>query len=181
MQNTPSVMQSPSHVGRRVSRNRPGVRSAACAPRCIIDVMTDDDPDAHSRQPTDSTIARVLRAGIPGLQAAYRFGSTASGETHATSDVDVAFIAADPITVERCWEVAGDLAAELARDVDLIDLRRAGTVMRVQVLRNAVTVVDDDPTALAWFEMLSLSDYARLNEERRGILEDIKERGRVYD
>jgi uncharacterized protein len=142
--------------------------------------MTDDDPVNHSRQPTDPTIARVLRAAIPGLQAAYRFGSTASGETHATSDVDVAFIAVDPITVERCWEVAGDLAAELTRDVDLIDLRRASTVMRVQVLRNAVTIVVDDSTALALFEMLSLSDYARLNEERRGILEDIKERGRVY-
>ena len=156
-----------------------GVRAGA-APRCIIDVMTDDDPDPHSRQPTDATIARVLRAAISGLQAAYRFGSTASGETHATSDVDVAFIAAEPIAVERCWEVAGDLAVELARDVDLVDLRRASTVMRVQVLQNAVTVVDDDPTARAWFEMLSLSDYARLNEERRGILNDIKERGRVY-
>jgi predicted nucleotidyltransferase len=142
--------------------------------------MPGDDPVTHAYQPADPTIARVLRAAIPGLQAAYRFGSTVSGETHAASDVDVAFIAADPITVERCWEVAGDLAAELARDVDLVDLRRASTVMRVQVLRNAVTIVDDDPTALDWFEMLSLSDYARLNEERRGILEDIKERGHVY-
>jgi predicted nucleotidyltransferase len=155
-------------------------KHAPSAPRCIIDLMPDDEPVTHSHQPTDPTIARVLRADIPGLQAAYRFGSTVSGETHAASDVDVAFIAADPITVERCWEVAGDLAAELARNVDLVDLRRASTVMRMQVLRNAVTIVDDDPTALAWFEMLSLSDYARLNEERRGILEDVKERGRVY-
>jgi predicted nucleotidyltransferase len=142
--------------------------------------MTVDDVVTHLGPPADLIIARVLRAAIPGLQAAYRFGSTATGGTHAASDVDVAFIAAGPITVERCWEVGGDLAAELARDVDLIDLRRASTVMRVQVLRNAVTIVDDDPTALAWFEMLSLSDYARLNEERRGILEDVKERGRIY-
>ena len=153
---------------------------AAAAPRCIISAMTHDEPDALSQQATDAIIARILRAAIPGLQAAYRFGSTVSRETHAKSDVDVAFIAAEPLSVERCWEVAGDLAAELARDVDLIDLRRASTVMRVQVLQGALTIADDDPTARAWFEMLSLSDYARLNEERRGILEDVKERGRVY-
>jgi uncharacterized protein len=142
--------------------------------------MTHGQPDTHSQQPADAIIARVLRAAIPGLQAAYRFGSTVSGETHAKSDVDVAFISDEPLSVERCWEIAGDLAAELTQAVDLVDLRRASTVMRVQVLQNAVTIVDDDPTARAWFEMLSLSDYARLNEERRGILEDIKSRGRVY-
>jgi uncharacterized protein len=153
---------------------------AAPAPRCIIDTMMHDEPDFHSQQPTDVVIARVLRAAIPGLQAAYRFGSTVSGDTHAKSDVDVALVADEPLSVERCWEVAGDLAAELARDVDLVDLRRASTVMRVQVLQGAVTIVDDDPVARAWFEMLSLSDYARLNEERLGILGDVKDRGRVY-
>ncbi len=142
--------------------------------------MKVDRSDTHSLDPSDPVIARVLRTAIPGLQAAYRFGSTASGETNSASDVDVAFIAAQPVSVERCWEVAGDLAAELKHDVDLVDLRLATTVMRAEVLRSAVTIVEDDPTARAWFEMLALSDYARLNEERRGILYDIKERGRVY-
>jgi predicted nucleotidyltransferase len=142
--------------------------------------MRHDETHADPRETMDAIIARVLRASILGLQAAYRFGSTVSGQTHAASDVDVAFLATEALSVERCWKIAGDLAAELARDVDLVDLRRASTVMRVQVLQDSVTIADDDPTARAWFEMLSLSDYARLNEERRGILEDIRERGRIY-
>jgi predicted nucleotidyltransferase len=136
--------------------------------------------DTIHRDQMDATISRFLRTAIPGLEAAYRFGSTVSGETHAESDVDVAFITRESPAPGRTWEAAGDLGVELGRDVDLVDLRAASTVMRVQVLEDSVLLVDDDPTARAWFEMLSLSDYARLNEERRGILEDVRLRGRVY-
>jgi uncharacterized protein len=139
--------------------------------------------DAHLGSDTslpDATIARCLRALIPGLQAVYRFGSTVSNETHTDSDIDVAFVAQRALAPESTWEAAGDLSEQLGRDVDLVDLRSASTVMRVQVLEDSLLLVDDDPAARAWFEMLSLSDYARLNEERRGILEDVRQRGHVY-
>jgi hypothetical protein len=53
--------------------------------------------------------------------------------------------------------------------------------MRVQVLRDGRLLADVQPSVRASFEATALSAYARLNEERREILNDIAARGRVYE
>lgn len=61
----------------------------------------------------------------------------------------------------------------------LIDLRRASTVLRSQVVADAdvlFTTGDADTEEVLDFV---LSDYARLNEERRDIVRDVRERGSV--
>jgi len=80
--------------------------------------------------------------------------------------VDLAFLAereADPVTV---FDAAQTLAGHLGREVDLIDLRRASTVMRLQVLANGRRIFAGDIVAADTFEMYAFSDYARLQEER---------------
>ena len=52
--------------------------------------------------------------------------------------------------------------------------------MRVQVLASSRLLFDGDPGGRMRFEMFALSDYARLNEERRGILDDVCARGSVH-
>jgi hypothetical protein len=73
-----------------------------------------------------------------------------------------------------------ELALRLGRNVDLVDLQRASTVLRVRVLDQGRALWDDATTARAMFEAHTLSDYARLNEERRAILADVQSRGTVY-
>lgn len=103
-----------------------------------------------------------------------------SGDTHPDSDVDVAVLTAIRMDPLERWRLQEDLAALIGRGVDLVDLRSASAVMKVQVLASGVVLVDRDPHARAWFEMIALADYARLNEERKAILADIKDRGHVY-
>ena len=117
---------------------------------------------------------------VPGLQAAYVFGSRATGDARPDSDLDVAVLAPAPLDPVERFRVQERLAAHLGLDVDLVDLRSASTVMRAEVLRTGVVVVDRDPTARAFWEVAAMSAYALLNEERRGILEDVRRRGRVY-
>jgi hypothetical protein len=69
------------------------------------------------------------------------------------------------------------LATRLHRDVDLIDLRAASTVMRMQVLSIGTCLATFDDLARRTFEMYTYADYARLNEERRDILKGITARG----
>jgi hypothetical protein len=64
--------------------------------------------------------------------------------------------------------------------VDLIDLRSASTVMRVQVLEHGIVLYERNSGNRQAFEATALSAYARLNEERRGIIHDIRQRGRVH-
>jgi len=64
--------------------------------------------------------------------------------------------------------------------VDLIDLSNASTAMRIQIVANGERLYAKNKNEAAIFEDFVYSDYARLNEERAGILQDISSRGTVY-
>lgn len=125
-------------------------------------------------------IGQFLNQHIPNVIAIYQFGSQVHGTARPTSDLDVAVLARDPIPAERRFHLAQDLAAQLHRDVDLLDLRTASTVMRMQVLATGQCLDTRDDQAKAEFEMYAYADYARLNEERKELLKGITQRGLVY-
>lgn len=128
----------------------------------------------------DNTLIEFVQQTIPDLIALYRFGSQANGNTRPESDVDLAVLARHPIPALRRFELAQELAAQLHRDVDLVDLRTASTVMRMQVISTGECLDTSDESARREFEMYAYSDYARLNEERREILKRISASGLVY-
>jgi uncharacterized protein len=128
----------------------------------------------------DSSLIEYIRQSIPSLIALYRFGSQAKGTARLDSDVDLAVLARDPIPNLRRFELAQELAVQMHCDVDLVDLRNASTVMRMQVLFTGTCLDTQDESARREFEMYAYSDYARLNEERHEILKSITKRGLVY-
>ncbi|MBM3274536.1 MAG: hypothetical protein FJZ00_05260 [Candidatus Sericytochromatia bacterium] len=77
----------------------------------------------------------------------------------------------------EAWRFAQELATLAARSVDLAE---ATTVFAAQIIANGERLFCADETACDTFEAHALADYARLNEERRPILEDIKVRGSVH-
>lgn len=100
------------------------------------------------------------------LIGAYLFGSHAKNAQRPDSDVDLAFLARRSLEPERVFAAAQRIAERLGRDVDLVDLSRASTVFRAQIVGGGRQLDSSSPRALAEFEMYALSDYARLNEER---------------
>jgi uncharacterized protein YutE (UPF0331/DUF86 family) len=81
------------------------------------------------------------------------------------SDVDLAILAPAPLGDEERWALAQDLAAALGRDVDLVDLLSASTVMRVQVIDSGQLLFESDATQRSEFEAVALGAYTRLNDE----------------
>lgn len=130
----------------------------------------------------EQALIAALRAAVPGLRALYLFGSAAAGELRDDSDVDVAVLADPPLEARRCLELAADLGVALQRDVDLVDLRTASTVLRAQVMETGrrLFYAEGHEEHVEAFETFVYSDYARLNEERAGILQDVLARGRVH-
>jgi predicted nucleotidyltransferase len=126
-------------------------------------------------------ITEFLNRHIPEVIAIYQFGSRARGTARPTSDLDLAVLAREPIPHEQRFHLAQELAVQLHRDVDLLDLRTASTVMKMQVLTTGQCLETRDERAKAEFEMYTYADYARLNEERKELLKGITERGSVYD
>jgi len=127
----------------------------------------------------DAVVA-AIRAAVPGVVAVYLFGSFARGDATPESDVDLAFLASTSLRSEARWNLQEELAEMLRKPVDLVELRSASTVMRTQVLSSGRVLYESDATTRSLFEASALGAYARLNEERRGILDDIHERGSVH-
>lgn len=121
-----------------------------------------------------------LKETVPALLVIYRFGSEAQGTARPGSDVDLAVLAQNRVAPNLLVEVQQGLAMLLHREVDLIDLRAISTVMQIQVLSTGECLFSGDDQARDVFEMVVYASYARLNEERSGILEDIRRQGTVY-
>jgi len=105
----------------------------------------------------------------------YLFGSYANGNERSDSDLDLAFLTSEKIDDYQRFLTAQKLASKLNIDVDLIDLSQASTVFRAQIIQGKLLYAEDKQQKQE-FEMLTLKKYARLNEERKEIIEKI-ERG----
>ena len=125
-------------------------------------------------------IVERLRGAFDDLIAVYRFGSTAQGTATHASDADLAVLARGRVAPERRFDVQERLAAEIGRDVDLVDLASASPVMAIKVITGGELLYDGDSSARGRFEDQTFGAYARLNEERRGILERVATEGTIY-
>ena len=129
---------------------------------------------------TRDGMVRMIRANLQNVDAIYLFGSESAGEQHAHSDIDLAVMSNATLLPMRLWEVSQELASRAARDVDLVDLREASTVMRMQVISTGERLFCANEQRCEVFEDFVFSAYARLNEERAAILQDIRGRGSIY-
>lgn len=125
-------------------------------------------------------IIRALLDSLPGIVAIYRFGSWDTPQARSDSDIDLAVLPEQPLSNLDRWELSQKLAQIASRDVDLVDLRSASTVMRLQIIAHGERLYCADEAEAGRFETSVYSGYARLNEERREILADIRDRGSVY-
>jgi predicted nucleotidyltransferase len=129
-------------------------------------------------------LVQHILAALPETQAIYLFGSAAAGRLRDDSDVDVAVLLPHARAKElgglALSDLAFDLMKALRRDVDLINLRLASTVLQKQVIENGIVLFCADEYAQDEFEMLTISFYQKLNEERAGILQSLKESRGVY-
>jgi uncharacterized protein len=121
----------------------------------------------------------LLRSRLDGLLAVYAFGSRVQGTADVQSDLDLAVLVqgyADPLVL---WELAG-IAADIAGcPVDLLDLRKASTVMQQQVLLGGERWWAGGAQA-GLFECAMLSEKLELDKRRASLIRDIEREGRVY-
>jgi len=84
--------------------------------------------------PADEQVVEILRESLPDLVAVYRFGSTATGFARSDSDIDLAFLSQSRLDPVDRFNLQERLSTALRRQVDLVDLRTASTVMAIQVI-----------------------------------------------
>jgi predicted nucleotidyltransferase len=124
-------------------------------------------------------LVATLRDRLPTLLAVYLFGSRANGHARPDSDVDLAVLVDGKLDPVETWELAQSLADQANCDVDLVDLRRASTVMQHQIITTGRRLWEKNSQA-AIYESFILSDKTELDEARAGVLLDIQREGQVY-
>lgn len=128
----------------------------------------------------DTAIVAMLRDQLPGVQAIYRYGSAGTEFERPESDVDLAVLAERPIDLQDLLATAAKLTRLLRREVDLNDMQRLPVTLRVQIVTGGQRLFAADHALAEAYDSRVLSDYAHLNEARRGILDDIRMRGSIH-
>jgi uncharacterized protein len=99
------------------------------------------------------------------IRLAILFGSAASDRLQPESDVDVAVLAAQPLSAERKAKLMGATALLSGRPVDLVDLRSAGQPLLGQILQGQQIKGSTDMLAqLAYRNVIERADFLPLVE-----------------
>jgi uncharacterized protein len=108
---------------------------------------------------------------IPAIRAAVLFGSAATNRLHAESDVDLAFLFGfgNIPTNEMLEYMQGELEQIARRDVDLIVLDSAPTILAFQIIKTGSLIYCPDQRLYDTYVMRLISEYADFKITRRPI------------
>lgn len=132
-----------------------------------------------------AAIVAAIRAAYPDVQAIYLFGSWGTEDEWPSSDIDIAMLLppekAKALGTMELIQVQTRLSSLLKKPVDLLNLRQVSTVFQKEVVMADRRIDTGDEYAAEEFEMLTLSFYQKLNEERAEILAEGRRSGRFYN
>jgi predicted nucleotidyltransferase len=130
-------------------------------------------------------LVQLILNAWPDTQAIYLFGSWGTENERPESDVDIAVL----LPPKQAKEAGSLLFSELHqvsqiavnKDVNLINLRLAPTVLQKEIIMSGERLFQAPGTAADEFEILVLSFYQKLNQERASILAEGLRSGKFYD
>lgn len=127
----------------------------------------------------DPTLGKTLQKAIasgPPARFVALFGSVAKGTSRADSDVDLAWIPVDrdlPLADELQFQAQLTLAA--GREVDLVRLDRASTLVRHEVAKDG-QLLAGDPDAFVCFRAEAVGEYLDFEPALRDACEQFRRR-----
>ena len=132
----------------------------------------------------DNVGVDIIKHHYPTTQGIYLFGSHDTPDEWPESDVDIAVLlpndAAGSAGALRLSPCAAALAAHLGKHVDLVNLRYASTVFQHEIIQHGRLLYSADMNAIYLFEMVVMSLYQKLNEERADIMREFLKTKRAY-
>jgi len=114
------------------------------------------------RDDVEAVLRRELPRLVPGLAAAYLFGSVARGEAGPDSDIDLGLlyaVAPASTLLAQPFLAAAELESVLGRRVDAVVLNTAPVDLVHRVLRDGRLLLQADPSARIAFEVRARNEY----------------------
>lgn len=141
------------------------------------------DVERKKAMEQDDIIVNIVLTHYPDIQGIYLFGSHGSGMPWPDSDIDIALLFPHEqakkeknLILSKC---RFDLEDALHHEVDLLNARQVSTVFQKEIISGTL-IYCADKYAADEFEMLVISFYQKLNQERAALLESFQKTGRAY-
>ena len=109
-------------------------------------------------QDLEALISQNLRELVPEISLAYIFGSQVDGTATPESDIDIAFLSKLTTPNIRHFDIAQELTERFNLNVDLVDLREAGALLKTEIIMKGHLLVGTKLDA-DYFAMHVLRDY----------------------
>jgi len=118
---------------------------------------------------------------MPDIAAVYLFGSQAQGKANFSSDIDVAVLyEKDRVpTVFDALQSKEELVSLLKKEVDFVVMNRANPILKHQIFKHGIKIMDRHSQFLGRFFVQSLMEYDDIKRVRAIIEKNIL-KGRVY-
>jgi predicted nucleotidyltransferase len=149
------------------------VRSRRCT-ALVVRAALPSQCDVMEERDADPLLRAVANAAesLPEIQAAFLFGSQASGRVRADSDVDIAILidgtSASVDARTRLRRVIEALAAHVAADrLDVVILNDAPPALAFQVLKGGKLAFERDRTALHRFRVRTYARHSDFESTER--------------
>lgn len=110
----------------------------------------------------------------------YLFGSFAKGEAREDSDIDLGIYTQDIISPYNLFLASNKLSFEIKRDIQIVHLKDISTVFSAQIVGTREVLYSEDEELMANYDVRAFKDYAKLNEERKIVLDAIERDGKIY-
>ena len=110
----------------------------------------------------------------------YLFGSFARGEGREDSDIDIAIYTDKKVSPYDIFIIGNELSFEVKRDVQIVDLKDISTVFAAQIVGTREELHCEDEILKENYNLRAFKDYAKLNEERKVVLDAIERDGSIY-
>jgi predicted nucleotidyltransferase len=134
---------------------------------------------------TGNRIVNVIKKNMPTVQAVYLYGSFNDMSHMKNSDIDIAVLLpheeAKSIRSLALSDTRYALEDLLKRQVDLVNLRVVSIVLQKEVITTGRRLYCSAQNVVDTYEMIVLSLYGKLNEERKEILQDFYDTLKAYN
>lgn len=122
----------------------------------------------------------IIRNRFQDVQFIYVFGSFANESIHPGSDIDLAFFSPVPSEDFYVWETEQAIASIYNKDVDLVDISKAGDVLKMEIISKGEILYCISENERGFFESRIVEDYMDYKEWIRPIEEEIVKSGSVF-
>lgn len=101
---------------------------------------------------------RERAASLPEVRLAVVFGSTARGQARKDSDVDLGLLLG-PVSRRERLHVEAELARAAGREVDFIDLDEAPPLLRFEITRDGIVILEREEGLWTRFKVKAMVDW----------------------